>query len=180
MILPICYCAIEYLVCDVFYHLCYQLFLYGCELLGGIVFGVCRKLSFEVFGVVLVVDKAHVHRHLKLHLAAVAAAGYAFVVLVEAGDFSGQLKVAVLLYLAEFGLTGKDVGESVLEDALHGGPYVGAADGEVVDLYGLGLLIVYAGTIELVADGAGGEEYAACEACKKTVCDVFILQCHSL
>ena len=43
----------------------------------------------------------------------------------------------------------------VVEDVSHRTPYIVGADGELADLYGLRLRVVYAGTIELIADGAG-------------------------
>ena len=152
--LPVGHSRVEYLVGDVLHHLGDEVFLYGSELLAGVILCGGGELAFKVLGMVLVVDKPHVDSHLQLHLAAVAVAGDALVVLVEARNLARELQVPVFPHLTQLGLSGVAVGELCLEDALHGGPHIGTADGEVVYLDGLGLLVVDAGTVELDADGA--------------------------
>ena len=101
---------------------------------------------------ILVVDKAHVDGHLELHLTAVSATAYTLVELVESCNLSRELQVAVLLHLPQLGLRCEDVSELVLEDRLHGCPHIGTPYGEVVYLYGLGLGVVYACSVELIGD----------------------------
>ena len=153
-LLPVCYCCVEYLVGDVLAHLCYEFFLYVYKLLCGIVGAGCCELLFEVIGVVLVVCESDVYGHLQLHLIGVATIGYTFVELVKTNNFAFQYKVAVSLNLFQSCLTGEDVGEFVLEDRLHWSPYIGATDGEVAYLYAFYLGVVYACSVELIADGA--------------------------
>ena len=157
--LPVGDGGVEDLVGDVLHHLRYEFFLHGGELLRGIVFGGCRELSLEVVGVLLVVDETYVDGHSELYLAAVSVAGDAFVELVEGDDLACELQVAVLLHLSQFRLVGVDFRYPVLEDALHRCPDIGAADGEVVYLDGLGGLVVDAGSVEAIADGTSRDEH---------------------
>lgn len=142
------------MVRKVFTHFRYKLFLYVYELLSSIVGRGCCELLLKILGVVLVISISDVYGHFQLYLIGVSAIGNTFVELVEAYDFAFQDKVAITFYLLQPCLAGIDVGEFVLENSLHGRPYVGAADGEVSYLYALYLGVVYAGAVELVADGA--------------------------
>ena len=78
-------------------------------------------------------------------------------------------------------MVGKFVFEGVVEQRAHGSPYITAAYGEIVDLYGLGLGVVYAGTIELVAfEGACGDGgQHECHQCEVYVYE-FFLHCRRL
>ena len=158
VVLPVCHCCVEDLVGKVSHHLRDEFLLHCGELLRGVVFGGGRELPFEVFGVFFVVGEAHVDGHFELYLAAVAVARDAFIELVEGHDLACELQVAVLLHLPQLCLVHVDLGDAVLEDALHGCPDVGASDGEVVYLYGFGGGVVDACAVEAVADGAGCEE----------------------
>ena len=109
---------------------------------------------FKVLGMVLIVGISYVYRHFQLHLIGISAIGDALVELVKTNDFPFQYEVAVALHLLQSCLAGIYVGKFVLEDGLHGRPYIGASYGEVAYLYAFCLAIVYAGTVELVTDGA--------------------------
>ena len=115
------------------------------------------ELAFEVFLVVLVVRKAYVDRHLQLHLGAVAIAAHAFVELVKARNLACDNEIATTLHLPQLSLLGKDICQSIVENRLHGRPDVCRTNRERIKLNGLGLGVVDAGTIELVADGTGGK-----------------------
>ena len=71
------------------------------------------------------------------------------------GNFTFYLKVAIASHLRELGMTGELILQSVVKERRHRAPNICRTDWEVVDLNGLRLIVVDAGSIELIAHGAG-------------------------
>ena len=155
--LPVRHGCVEDLISDILGHLRHEFFLNGIELLGGIIFGRGGKGAFEVLLVVGIVEEAHVDGHLELYLTASSVSRDTFVELVETGYLTSKLQVTATLDLLQTGLRGIDVRQLILEDGLHGSPHVSTAYREIVDLDGLDHLVVYAGTVELIGNDAGGQ-----------------------
>ena len=103
---------------------------------------------------VLGVGEAHVYGDAELGLGRVSLGTYRLVALRILGDFALYLQVAVARHLYELGVAGKLVLDFVVEHRPHRTPHIRTSDREVGNLYGLGLGVVDAGTVELVAHGA--------------------------
>ena len=103
---------------------------------------------------ILIISKSHVYRHGELGHGRIAFGTYTLASLLITGDFALNLKVAITFYLLKTGVIGKLIFELIIEHWAHGSPHIATADGELGYLDGLGLRIVDAGAVELIAYGA--------------------------
>lgn len=134
MELPVGHGGVEDLVGDVAYHFRDKFFLYGSELLCGVVLRGGGELALPAL-VVLGVGKADVYRHFQLYLRGETVCRNRFVELVVSDDFTGDLQIAAAFYEFQSCLVGIEVLQLGVEHRLHGCPSVGRAVGNIVDAY---------------------------------------------
>ena len=113
-----------------------------------------------------------------------AAAVIGLVALLVLCDFTVNLQVAVTTHLNQAGVIGKLILQPIVEHRSHRSPDIAGTDGKVCNLYGLGLGIVNAGTVELVAHGASHCQQQGCQTTGQTyliypshIVSVFCITC---
>ena len=127
---------------------------------------VSRKGALKVFRMVGIIGEAHVDSHGELCLCRIALSTYRLVALLVLRDFTLYLQVAVTLNLCQTGVGHEMVSQLVVEQRPHRSPYIVGADREFSYLDGLGLAVIDAGSVELVAHGTGRQQHEGCQTCR--------------
>ena len=105
-----------------------------------------------------IVREAYVDRDGKLCLSRIPLTRHTLVALLILRDFTLDFHVSVALHLLQAGMVGKNILELVVEHRSHRAPDISGTNGEIGNLYGMYLIIVYTCAIELIGHAAGCQQ----------------------